>query len=288
MMFLEPMRAGEMPKPGLKALTGLLAMGCVAEEKYDGERLIVAVLQGQRDYRAWSRNGLPRLLPEHVVEELLKLPWGLYDGELRVPGKKSYAVKQRPLELQRGYVIFDVLELLGVSTRDETYERRRAYLTYMVEEGALAVEGAVMLSTAWPVMTVEMVETLLNAVWQAGGEGLILKRTKSRYSVGKRPKGDWVKLKKKAEACLTVIGFAPGQGLIQDNGPYARVLLRDDEGYETSVKTKNHKELAAFDALGPSGISTMLGRRLWIAFQERTKDHGYREPRWTRWAEEGE
>lgn len=179
-----------------------------------------------------------------------------------------------------------------------------------------------MLAPAVHLDTEDEMHTYLRAIWARDGEGVILKRRDSRYSPGKRPREDWIKIKALRSAILTVVGFLPSKGTIQNRGPYATVVLRDDQGYETTVKTLNDAELAKFEAewkaLDPhqtradiEGVSRVeaksrthrglfdndpmiaplaalhpaIGRRLRIEYQERTPDGSYRHPRWDRWAE---
>lgn len=263
----------------------------VAEEKYDGHRLLVRVgdassrtLFDDVGVRAWSRDGKDRLLPPRVRQNLLNLPRGLYDGELLVPGERSYGVTVLENVDLLSYVVFDVLEILerslvapefgGVgATRDE----RRAMLEQLgLPEDDKSWRAPVLLAWNWPITCAEDVERLTAEVWSRDGEGLILKRRSSLYRPGKRSK-DWMKIKKLQSAVGTVIGFCAGT-----MGQHSVVVLRDDDGCETSVKWKNLDELAAIEADPKSHV----GRRLRFEYQERTPDGGYRHPRWDRWENE--
>src|SRR5678816_3036814 len=93
-----------------------------AEKKEDGHRLEVLVKHylaevGQEDCDVigWSRTGLDtresnRPLPKHLVEEFQKLPDGIYDGELVLPGGTSSDVALLENQRKLMYVLFDVLE----------------------------------------------------------------------------------------------------------------------------------------------------------------------------------
>lgn len=324
MSFIEPMYAASMPKS--KHATRITESGLirvyleqalqlvnlkdgewVAEEKIDGHRLIVEVpARGTAPIAAWSRDGIIRLLPNHLYGALRALPQGIYDGELFVPGKRSFGVTELINGPDLAFVVFDVLELLGVSTACQSYDERRAYLAELLTRGILdTTEGPLRLSAARSVSTAGAVLDAFDRVLAKDGEGLILKRRASRYFSGKRPKGAWMKIKALRSAVLTVTGFKKSSGLIQDRGPYARVLLRDDEGVETSVKTLNDRELARFAADAPRDKTASddpfelawyapalpshpaIGRKLRIEYHEKTNDGQYREPRWDRWEEDG-
>lgn len=316
MPFITPMYAAPMPKTPLDIRPGLWAL----EEKLDGHRLIVEVKHiVTKHIIAWSRNGLQRSLPRHILDALVQLPVGIYDGELLVPGKRSYGVTEIVNGPDLVYVVFDAIELLGVSTVLESYDRRRAYLTEIfnkVWSGHEAVnrrravcaeaEVPVWLAPSANIQHLDDVDNACRMIWERDGEGVILKRRASRYSPGKRPKGDWIKVKQLRSAVLTIVGFQPSRGEIQNRGPYATVVLRDAEGYETTVKTLNDAECRRFEDMIRvqthtkdnddsnalefvlSQMHPAIGRRLVIEYQERTPDGSYRHPRWDRWAEEGE
>lgn len=293
MPFLKPMLASPMPE-GFSIRPGEWAV----ETKFDGHRLLVEVsagVQGQaglftdgKTVRAWSRHGLPRILPVHLMEALGQFPEGLYDGELLVPGLRSFGVTELTNSPALVFTVFDLLELLGHSLVAKPYDERRSYLAEMFNrEHIQKLSKAVQLAQSQNVETMIMVRSICQAVWDADGEGLILKRRKSPYCSGKRSK-DFIKMKQLRSAVLEVVGFAPGKGLIVDRGPYAMVLLRDAEGQETSVKTLNDKELYRFqvDAAASELGHPAIGRKLRIEYQERTTDGSYRHPRWDRWENE--
>lgn len=255
-----------------------------AEEKYDGHRLVLAVSDERQDLFSdrlvigWSRDGLVRNLPRHITDIAYQLPNGLYDGELIVPGTRSYGVTDLMNRDKLCYTVFDVLELLGQDTTDICYDERRMLLGTVFQSLQSSV---IQLAESTVVTSQDHLVQLRDAVWGRGGEGLILKRRGSLYYPGKRSK-DFVKIKDLKSAVLTVFGFRKGR-----LGPFATVLLRDDEGNETSVKTKNDAEREMF-ALADRGIERLhpaLGRRLRIEYQERTPDGNYRHPRWDRWEE---
>jgi len=304
------MFAAAMPKKPIDVLSG----EWYAEEKIDGHRLIAHV--DHTGARAWSRNGLARPLPEHIQSALLELPYGTYDGELYVPGSRSYGVKEIVNAPSLVYNVFDVLGTKNGDATGATYLERRSYLATTVP-----IDGPV--HTGWAVRIDSSVQLakLLNEVWERDGEGLILKHTGAIYIPGGRPKNTWIKMKQLQAAVLKVVGFVPSKGKINDRGLFATVVLRDTEGNHTVVKTKNDVECAAFERQAEAGEHAMgevrlpllgkvkyhygilvqseftlgfpsvrehlaIGRELRIEFQERTDDGSYRHPRWDRWENE--
>lgn len=289
MSFIQPMMAASMPKVVPVLDPGKWAI----EQKLDGHRLVVQVARSpmtDHHVTAWSRYGKERVLPEHLRAAFTLMPYGIYDGELHVPGGRSYGVTELTNAAELVYTAFDVLELMGVSTVNATYDERRAYLAAMLEAG---VVGPLVcpLRIGWSrrVNSMAEVTAALVKVWDADGEGLILKRRASRYSVGKRPKGDWIKMKALRTAVLTVIGFEPSKGLIQDRGEYATIVLRDENGGTTTVKTLNDAECRRLEADAVNDDPQQhprIGQLLRIEFHERTPDGNYRHPRMDRWEDE--
>lgn len=287
--FISPMMAKPLPADFVPE-----ERKWVAEEKLDGHRIVVRVddhpadLFGDRVTRAWSRYGRDRLLPPHIRNSLEKLPNGIYDGELLVPGERSYGTVVLENSEKLVYVIFDVLVLLDRNlTFDQvgaTYDERRAFLAEIFrdltgercETKGVGFDG---LHLAWsePVQCMHEVNNLKDDVWGRDGEGLILKNRESLYVPGKRPKDAWYKIKQLRTSVLTIIGFRQGR-----MGPNSITLLRDDEGFETTVKWKNYEELDKIEA----DPDSFIGKKVRIEFQERTPDGSYRHPRWDRWEDE--
>lgn len=275
MPFVKPMLASPLP-------VGFVPTGgdWYAEEKFDGHRLLLEVssvrmsLLHDKTVRAWSRDGLDRLLPTHVTDAASLLPDGLYDGELYVPGKRSYGVTARVNVAALRFVMFDVLRVLGQDTTGMPYTERRKAMDLAVKH-TFGVPGVV-LSESFPVRTIEDVTRLAEGVWRQDGEGLILKSGSSTYAPGKRSKA-WVKVKAVRSATLTVTGFFRGK-----LGECSVTSLVDSDGNETTVKTKNTAVRESI-AAKPSAY---VGRRLLIEYQERTPDGGYRHGMWDRWEDE--
>jgi len=282
-MLASPMREGFAPKPGT----------VIAEEKFDGIRLIAEVNHEQAEdllsecyVQTWSRNGIPHVVPRHLRDALSKLPNGIYDGELFVPGKRSYGATRIDHAEQLRFVIFDVLVLLDTDITNSPLYERRQFLEEIFSREAVRTKW-VTLAEARVIHDFKDVVNFRDEVWKRDGEGLILKVLSAPYRPGKRDKS-WIKIKQLKSAVLTIIGFAESKGEIINRGPYATVILKDAQGYTTTVKTRNDAEIARFERQGNGvhGNHPAIGKQLRIEYQERTPDGSYRHPRWDRYEDE--
>lgn len=132
------------------------------------------------------------LPPDSVVDgELLSSSgWGGVQGAMTRNGCGDQSIY---------IVIFDVLRVDGQDVRKFPWTDRRQ----LVE--AIQTSDKVRVSPVF-----EPSEAKLDAVLQAGFEGLVLKRKSSRYVNSRSP--SWVKVKPQETAEAKVIGFKPGQG----------------------------------------------------------------------------
>lgn len=281
------------------------------EEKYDGHRLIVEVKRTPMSHThaskvtAWTRprkhaadpsgkTMATRALPSHLVDALGLLPAGTYDGELLagIEDGTSTDVTRTDLAHTLRFVVFDVLEQGGVELMSSPYDGRRKTLETLFRGHNM---GPVFLADTCAVCCEDDVTKFVAGVWARGGEGAILKRRSARYQPGKRSP-DFVKIKRGETAVLTVVGFEATRGEVMNRGAFASVLLRDEDGNETSCKTLNDEELAAFNAQAERIEGTLdhvlrthpsLGRKLRISFPMRTRTGGYQGPViWDRWEDE--
>lgn len=279
----------------------------IAEEKYDGHRVIIE-RESSGQITAWSRTGKEKRLPSHILSELAKLPNGVYDGELLVFGGKnarSYGVTDLLNTHRLGVVLFDILEVAGHSATHQTLEYRLTLLAEIwkhqdLDDDVLRWAPRVVLTTT------DDLESFLEDVWSRDGEGAIVKDLHAPYYVGKRNRA-WMKIKALGSAALTVVGFAPSTGQIENRGPFAIAVLYDSESdVYTMVKTLNNAELArlseecetpqedwAYSEARVAGrrVEYMtshprVGKTLRVEYHERTPDGSYRHARWDRWEEE--
>ena len=264
--FISPMLARALPAG--KTIEDYMTEDWVMEEKHDGHRLIIDT---RHTILAYSRGGKVRELPEPIIAMLREMPPGIYDGELIVPGGTSTDVKALDKQDQLQLVLFDILELRGDNFRDEDQIIRRDYLLEAWKEIGADDQHLSAVAKKMPVtVTAQHTVTpeVLQSIWDRGGEGVMVKNLGQTYLEGKRVPG-WIKFKKLSAAELTVTGFEEGK-----NGPHSTILLRDDDGIDCRVKTRNADWLRDFETQAQS----FIGRRLVISYQEKTRDGKYRHP----------
>lgn len=300
----------------------------VGEVKENGVRVLIHV-GVEEQVRATTRpkgdgRVLERVLPEHLVAALRKLHPGIYDAELVVRVSDQQAstdVTRKDMERFREVALFDVLQIEDKPVVFLTAIERRQILESRFAELRDGWTSPIADLFGGPDLHVRLVErrelsgeedvtNFFAEVRERGGEGLILKRRDSLYHSGLRSK-EWVKLKRKEHATLVITGFSHTRGEKLDRGPFAIVHLKDEDGNETTVKTRNDHELrqfekewdnfvasldpvkhrtALYDALEhPGDHHPAIGRRLVIEFQQRTRTGGYAGPViWDHWAADHE
>lgn len=283
--YIVPMLASKMPDG--KTVDDYTD-GYLMEQKWDGHRVTVAISDTGKTIRAWSRptrdsegtmreEGLPRTMPDQIAAVLGRMPDGYYDGEMLVPGGSSSDVAKGSNKGNEVYVIFDVLELIGRNVMHESYVARRALLEIAL--GNAKGSRVVSLATA-----AEPSAALVQAIWDAGGEGVILKRKASRYVPGART-ADWIKVKAQNHATTTIVGWEEGK-----NGPYSAATVRlpwlDKQGntVDTTVKVLNNAERRAIEA----HPTRRVGERLVISYQTKLDSGKVRHGMWDHYAADHE
>lgn len=240
----------------------------ILEEKYDGHRLIIET-KGEiesfaREILVYSRAGNLRVLPLHIRKALAWLPAGIFDGEGIIPGGTSTDVKAIDLQDRMRLVLFDIMRVGMADVTSMPLHERRALLDKATSLVDVENEGVIQLSRQ-----MDPTEANLKAIWNAGGEGAIVKRLDSRYEEGKRSPS-WVKFKKELAATVTIVGFE--KGLL---GPHSKIVAQDDHGTRFTIKTLND----AWRAMFAEHASTYVGRKLVINYQQGTAKGKYRHPR---------
>ncbi len=196
----------------MKATSGSMPRGqeWVYEPKWDGHRALIRVRQGVVDVR--SSTGQPRTeqwawLPPAVLGALdpAVVAGGetVLDGEViavEPDGRHSFAAVGRA-DRPHALVLFDTLEVIGDDLTGRPWSERRAALERIVEPG-----GAIMLTPVTPDG-----EALWEATCQQGFEGIVAKRTDSRYLPGRRTPS-WRKVKHQREQEFVVGGYVEGEG----------------------------------------------------------------------------
>jgi DNA ligase D-like protein (predicted ligase) len=190
--------------------------GWLFEPKLDGVRILAWVVDGEVTLLSRNRIHQEDVYPE-VVDGLAEgvAVDAVVDGEVVAyedDGRTSFTRLQQRMHVHDEaasrrspvrvvFVAFDLLWVAGRDVRDLPLRDRKALLARVVEPG-----GAVALVDALEGGSEELVERARDEGW----EGLIAKRTDSRYQ-GRRSR-DWLKLKVVREQEMVVVGFTPPSG----------------------------------------------------------------------------
>lgn len=186
------------------------------EVKWDGMRLLADVTSDGVALTSRSTADVTVSFPE-VVASLLELDADvMLDGELLAlddAGSPSFALLTSRMHVQNArraselaritpltYMVFDVLRWHGKSTLELPYSARVALLDQLelptgVTRSAVFDDG----------------ESLLNATFEQGLEGVIAKRRTSPYRPGVRS-SDWVKHAHRNTTSVVIAGWRQGEG----------------------------------------------------------------------------
>jgi bifunctional non-homologous end joining protein LigD len=212
-------------RPMLATLTEELPRGdgWLFEPKWDGYRALAYVRGGVAQLVSRNGNDLTqRFAP--VSKELpkaLRTPDAVVDGEvvaLDGKGKASFSAMQQG-STQLAYEVFDVLEADGEPVVDLPLTERR-----MLLEKLLARNPVVQISGSF-----EDGEALLEAAREQALEGVMAKRSSSRYGEGKRGR-DWLKIKTHGRQEFVICGYTKGQG--RRAGSFGSLVLGVHRGKE--------------------------------------------------------
>jgi bifunctional non-homologous end joining protein LigD len=208
-----------IPLP-MKATAGPLPTGpgWVYEVKWDGMRAVVDIDDGHVRLQTANGKDATASFPELAgLGATLGVRSAVLDGEIVAlddAGRPSFgrlqqrmhvtdrrAAAERATTVPCVLLLFDLLALDGRSLVDLPWTERRRLLDELVETGP-----------HWQVPAVhDDGQALLDAATANDLEGIIAKRTDSRYRPGSRTR-EWVKVKVRRRQELVVGGWAPGQG----------------------------------------------------------------------------
>jgi bifunctional non-homologous end joining protein LigD len=265
----------------------------VGEEKFDGTRYLAAFTK--RGVRIVSRRGIDKTdrLPKLVAE--LERAWApdaiatgtVLDGEI-VAGSFSETISlvnslgSRGMDSSTSYhfMVFDILRegrfwYDGLKFRD-----RRLLLERVLRH---VPGGDRRITTLTPQFNSDSIDNYLQAIWAAGGEGIILKNLDGRYEQGKRSRL-WIKVKAVQTADGVITGFTPGEGKYQDTiGAIVIGQYRADRFVPKITKISGMTDQLRYE-IGSNG-SDYLGKVVEFAYQNKT-DESYRHPRFKRFRED--
>lgn len=220
-MFIEPMLASTTPEKKRSTLSA--ETGYILEPKHDGMRAIISKHDGV--VKIYSRVGLEYQdhLPS-LVAELSDLPDGtVLDGELMVIKKRvsinghtvavadfnatmrimgsgvDKAVSRQESQTIE-FCVFDMPKFAGASHETYPYSQRMQHLDHALYELQMENVFQNVCMASWDDGTID-------ALWEAGIEGAILKKTDSVYIPGKRRANTWYKVKAELTADVVVMDF---------------------------------------------------------------------------------
>ena len=212
-------------RPMLATLTEELPRGegWEFEPKWDGYRALGYVRGGEAKLVSRRGNDLTERFAS-VAKELpkaLRTPDAVVDGEvvaLDSAGKSSFSAMQQG-STRLAYEVFDVLEVDGEPLIDLPLVERRARLQKL-----LARNPIVQLSGSF-----RDGDALFEAAEEQGLEGVMAKRSSSRYSEGGRGR-DWLKIKTHGRQEFVICGYTKGQG--RRSGSFGALVLGVHRGKE--------------------------------------------------------
>jgi len=197
------------------------------EVKWDGYRALGYVRNGEATLRSRKGNDLTARFPTiaKALEKAVRSSTCVVDGEvcaLDERGRPSFsAMQQAKRDTPLVYAVFDVLEVDGVPVVDLPLHERRERLEQLLStrtKGAQQVQLSAFFDDG---------EALLEAAEQQELEGVMAKRTGSRYCEGKRTR-DWLKIKTHGEQEFAVVGYTRGEG--RRAGSFGSLVLGVNEG----------------------------------------------------------
>lgn len=250
------------------------------EEKWDGWRALISFApNGEIEIR--NRDGIDKgrianlPLLANALRDLGAAVPALYegsvlDGELVGP---TFAETTSLISSGNGdqsalrFVVFDLPYFAGVDRRGVSLSARLADL-----ERVLAYATPPVVSSPALVPVKELAEL----IWEAGGEGLIIKELDAPYLSGGR--GSWRKIKRTITADGVIVGLEPGQGKYA--GQVGALVIGQHDAMGKLVEVAR---ISGFtDALRRSLDASFTGHVVEFAYQERLASGRYRHPRFVR------
>ena len=194
--------------------------GWLFEPKWDGYRAIGYVSGGDVDLRSRRDQALAERFPD-VARELpkaLKTPNCVVDGEvcaLDAQGRPRFSLMQQPKsDTPIVYYVFDLLERDGEPLSDRPLSERRQELERLLDRRNKTIR----LSDAF-----DDGEVLLEQVEKVGLEGVMAKKSESRYKPGERTR-EWLKVKPGLQRQeFAVVGYTKGRG--RRSGAFGSLVL---------------------------------------------------------------
>lgn len=281
------------------------------ELKWDGVRAVIVA--DDKTVRILSRNGndVSRTYPEFTDRSSWPAQPFVADGEIVAigpAGRPDFGLLQRRMKLTRAadvaharasipvrLVLFDLLQDAGTDLRGLPLRQRRQRLEHFFVPSDAPVDLSDVLANP--------VADLLASARELGLEGIMAKRTDSRYVSGQRTR-TWIKLKLEQTQEVVVGGWRPGKGGRQESvgsllvgipdGDKLAYVGRVGSGFSTREltelrqtverlgrKTSPFHEVPRMDAADAHWVAPELVGE--VTFSEWTGPGRLRHPVWRGW-----
>lgn len=247
---IRPMLAERLAEPAeiLEKLGGR----CIAEYKYDGERLQIHRDRDRVDLFSRRLEKITAQYPDVVdlVRQHLRAPRAIIEGEVvaidaasgelrpfqeLMPRRRKYGIEKAMEEIPTALYAFDALYLDGHDLTEQPYRARHQALEKAIHPG-----DRFRLATYREVDSVAALEEFFEQAVQDGCEGLVCKATGGVYQAGARG-WLWIKLKREYRAEMTetvdlvVVGAFHGRG--RRGGTYGALLMAAYDDQEDIFRT---------------------------------------------------
>ncbi len=193
--------------------------GWVYEVKWDGYRAIADVRGAETTLTSRNDNDLTGRF-ESVAKEIskaLKTTDCVLDGEvcaLDEQGRATFSAMQQGKSGTRYvYAVFDLLEVEGEPLVDLPLHERRERLQALLDRRNRSVQFSESFDDG---------DALFHAAEEQGFEGIMAKRTDSKYEPGRRSK-NWLKIKTHGRQEFVIAGYTKGQG--RRSGRFGSLIL---------------------------------------------------------------
>jgi DNA ligase-1 len=250
---IRPMLAERLGHP--EEILRKLGGRCVAEYKYDGERLQIHKRASQVDLFSRRLEKITSQYPDVVELALthLQAKDAIIEGEVvaidaesgdlrpfqeLMPRRRKYGIEEAMNEIPTALYAFDALYVNGKDLTQQTYRDRREILSKIITPG-----DRFQLTTFREVGSVGELEEVFAQAVQDGSEGLVCKAIGGVYQAGARG-WLWIKFKREYRSEMTdavdlvAVGAFHGRG--KRGGTYGALLMAaydpDDDIFRTVCK----------------------------------------------------
>jgi len=250
---IRPMLAERLGDP--EEVLAKLGGRCVAEYKYDGERL--QIHKHGKELQLFSRR-LEKITPQYpdvadLVERHLNAREAIIEGEVvaidvasgdlrpfqdLMHRRRKHGIAEAMEQIPTALYAFDVLYVDGKDLTEQSYEHRHKVLDRIMKG-----DTRFRVATYRTVSDVKELEDIFEEAVQEGCEGLICKATGGLYQAGARG-WQWIKFKREYRSEMTdavdlvVVGAFHGRG--RRGGTYGALLMAaydpEEDAYRTVCK----------------------------------------------------